>query len=225
MGYKKAYGTTVDGDELFLRYRECFQAEGETASDYLTRLHQQLTRVVEADGVNIQQVNNVRVQQFCRGYLYNEELLMKLDLKRRNLAPNFVDLLREVQREEQRVLEKDSRRKTDKKEMPAAKRAAVMAQSTVVREDHRVKHLEEVVAQLQQQLSAALASPPSVTPRPAPRYPTRAPRKRPMVCFNCGQLGHRMEGCTNPRDAERVQQQMIARSQPPRGSGNDSGHQ
>ena len=235
-GLEQAYGVTADGDELYLRFSECFQKDGELASDYLLRLQESLTRVLDGGGIDSKRADNVRVQQFTRGCLYNDTLLLRLDLKKRPTPPGFVGLLREVRQEEQRELDKVDRRNGDKKgtlKKLATTSNAMSASPTD--ETERISQLEEVVAKLQLQLASSNSSPVAPT-RPAEqsahqyrRNPmnTPQPRRRPIICFNCGQTGHMMSVCTNTRNAELVQQQMAARCKPstPSTSGNDGGRQ
>ncbi|XP_071507374.1 paraneoplastic antigen Ma1 homolog [Diadema antillarum] len=50
-GLEKAYGWTTDGDELYLKFSECYQQEHETAAEYLLRLQSHLSRALDADRV------------------------------------------------------------------------------------------------------------------------------------------------------------------------------
>lgn len=236
VGLEKAYGVTADGDELYLRFSECFQKPQEAASEYLVRLQELLTRVQEAGGVNPDRVDNVRIQQFTRGCLYNEPLLMKLDLKKRPTPPDFVSLLQELRLEEQREREKEQRRVGEQK--VATKRVAVAAEASSIPVDD-VKQLREAVALLQQQLTAVQTSDHhhAVSASPGQQKPTWSrphpnnrqvvkPRARyPLICFNCGQQGHRLTDCTNETNAPLVQQQMASRCKPTTPSGNEGGRQ
>ncbi|XP_038072746.1 paraneoplastic antigen Ma3 homolog [Patiria miniata] len=235
-GLEKAYGVTADGDELYLRFSECFQRPVEAASEYLVRLQELLTRVQDTGGVNPDRVDNVRIQQFTRGCLYHEPLLMKLDLKKRPTPPNFVSLLQEVRLEEQREREKEERRVGEQK--VATKRVAVAAEASPIPMDD-VKQLQEAVALLQQQLAAVQtadhhhgipANPgqqKSSWSRPHPHNrQVQKPRARhPLICFNCGQQGHRLTECANETNAPLVQQQMASRCKPASTSGNEGGRQ
>ena len=96
-GLQKAYGITADGDELYLSFSRCFQ---KPKRPLLSTSQELLTRVQDAGGVSPDRVDNVRIQQFTRGCLYNEPLLMKLNLKMCPIPPDFVTLLRDVRMEE-----------------------------------------------------------------------------------------------------------------------------
>ena len=146
-GLEKAYGSTIDGDELYLKFSECYQSEQETASDYLLRLQGLLSKAIEAGGVAPERADNVRVQQFARGCLYNDPLLVALDLKRRQTPPDFVTLLQEVRREEQTQADRAARRKGE----PKGKKVATHEQSVNEPEDKMIE-LSKQVTLLQQQL-------------------------------------------------------------------------
>lgn len=228
-GLEKAYGITADGDELYLRFSECFQKPGEAASEYLVRLQELMTRVQDTGGVSPDRTNNVRIHQFTRDCLYNKPLLMKLDVKKCQTPPNFVTLLQEVRLEEQREREKKEWRVREQKVV--TKRVAVVAEASPAPTDE-VKQLQEAVALLQQQLAAVQVSgdhrhgdsagsgqPRSRWPQPQPQHQVQKPRARyPLICYNCGQQGHRLTQCTNETNAPLVQQQMAARSKPPSGN-------
>ncbi|XP_071477707.1 paraneoplastic antigen Ma3 homolog [Diadema antillarum] len=211
-GLEKAYGSTTDGDELYLKFSECYQQEHEAAAEYLLRLQSHLSRALDAGGVAKERGDNVRVQQFLRGCLYNDPLLVALDLKRRSTPPTFVALLQEVRQEEQKQLDKAERRKGGHMGKKKAFSAEQIAASP---SDERIAELQKQVMSLQQQLAATTNS----FPRGPPR---NRRRRRTMFCYNCGEDGHRMEQCEGETNAALVQSKMVSRTQ---STGNDGGHQ
>ncbi|XP_071789562.1 paraneoplastic antigen Ma1 homolog [Asterias amurensis] len=228
-GLEKAFGVTADGDELYLKFCDCYQRSGERASDYLTRLQDLLTRVGDAGAVAEERVNNLRCHQFSRGCLYNETLLLQLDLKKRTHPPDFVTLLMEVRQQEQREWEEEKR---------AVK--SVKCTAAAVATSDEVLELQETVAALRNQLANERGSTTSkpLDSAPQPTRPTGAqavhwskpkPRnaRQPPICFNCGQAGHLMGSCSNKTDANLVQKQMAARCKKSviPSSGNDGGCQ
>ena len=122
----------------------------ETASELLTRLQELLTLVKDAGGVGPDRVDNVWIQQFTQGCLYNKPLLMKFNLKMCPIPSDFVTLLRDVRMEEQREREKEERRVGEQN--VTTKRVAVVAEASSNPKEE-VKQLQEAVV-LQQQLTA-----------------------------------------------------------------------
>ncbi|XP_071494323.1 paraneoplastic antigen Ma1 homolog [Diadema antillarum] len=225
-GLEKAYGTTADAEELYLQVCSCFQYDGETASEFLVRLQDRITKAEDRGAIDKSRTSKFRTSQFLRGCLYNDALLVALDLRGRDLPLSFVQLLHEVRTEEQKQMEKEERRKAAAK--PAKRAAHVQAQS-VEREDKdsdsnpiaiKMKQLEDLVVTLQQQLQVKDKQDPQSSRAP----PTRPPRRRrfPLICYNCGELGHRIDQCTNETNPTRVQKKMAERFA---GQGNDGGHQ
>ena len=160
-GLEKAYGTTADAEELYLQVCQCFQHDGETASEFLVRLQDRITKAEDRGAVEKLRADSIRTSQFLRGCLYNDALLVALDLRGRKPTPSFVQLLHEVRTEEQKQLEKEERRKAAAR--PAKKPAHVRAQA-VEPEDkdpdsnpmaEQMKQLQDVVANLQQKLQLA----------------------------------------------------------------------
>ncbi|XP_030840109.1 paraneoplastic antigen Ma3-like [Strongylocentrotus purpuratus] len=222
-GLEKAFGTTSDGEELYLLFTECYQASEEFPSDYLLRLQDLLIRAQENDGINAGRMDKARVHQFSRGCLYNDALLHTLALGKRLPPPDFVSLLHEVRQEEQKEKEKEVKRKSGQK-------GKGCHEQVVPQETDRVAELHEMMVALQHQISslmpsgsaAAQARPEATNQRSNGRQ--RGPRKPAyrLICYNCGKDGHRMDECNGETNAVLVQQKIAARNQP---AGNAEGRQ
>ena len=212
-GLEKAYGTTADAEELYLQVCQCFQKDGEAASEFLLRLQDRITKAEDRGAIEESRAGSIRMSQFLRGCLYNDALLVALDLRGRNPPPSFVQLLHEVRTEEHKQMEKEERRKATTK--PAKKPANVRTQSVECDDKgpdrdpmaEQVKELRDVVASLQQQLQLTK----QVEGQRAPSDRPNRPRRFPLLCFNCGEFGHRLDRCNQPTNPTLVQKRMAER--------------
>ncbi len=88
-----AYGAIEDGDELFSKFMNTFQNDGEKASSYLQRLQVALSKAVRGGEIKSTETNHQLLRQFCRG-CWDEILISELHLDtRRNDPIEFQDLL------------------------------------------------------------------------------------------------------------------------------------
>lgn len=232
----RAYGSTSDGDELLTQFRCTYQKGGEKASEYLLRLHTLLTQVVEMDGIAPMDADKALSSQFQRGCLYNDDLLHMLQLRPRDDPPNMLDLLREVRTAEALLEDKADRRKGEAKPVKKATSMVLAASSdgtatkstpTPTRDDSgEVAELRQAVDRLHRRLDGFFKSPSSTNRRSSPSTPVSSRSPRSIFCYSCGEDGHRMDGCTKPKNPPLVQEKMMARmktSKDNQGSGNDGG--
>ena len=212
-GLEKAYGTTADAEELYLHVCQCFQQEGESASQFLVRLQDLITKAEDRGAIDASRACTIRTNQFIKGCLYNDPLLVALDLRSKTEPPSFVQLLHEVRTEEQKQMEKEERRKAATR---SSKKPAVHVRTQAVEPDkgpdsnpmaEQLTQLQNVVASLQQQLQSTKQS---EDQKISPGRPLRS-RRFPLVCFNCGEFGHRIDKCTQPTNPTLVQKRMAER--------------
>ncbi|XP_076836716.1 uncharacterized protein LOC143482275 [Brachyhypopomus gauderio] len=96
-----AFGTTESGEDLYFAFRLLHQNSGERLSEFVRRLEQALTKVVQKGGLSAQDRDRVRIEQLLRGAVGSDLLLVQLRLReRRSNPPCFLDLLSEIRTEE-----------------------------------------------------------------------------------------------------------------------------
>ncbi len=101
-----AYGAIEDGDELFSKFMNTFQNDGEKASSYLQRLQVALSKAVRGGGIKSTETNHQLLRQFCRG-CWDDILISELHLDtHRNNPIEFQDLLRSIRTREDRSAQK-----------------------------------------------------------------------------------------------------------------------
>lgn len=95
-----AYGTVVDGDNLYAKFLNTLQNYGEKSSAYLQRLQVMLSTTFRRGGVSATDLDSQLLKQFCRGR-WNNTLIseLKLEQKKQN-PPTFAELLLLLRTEE-----------------------------------------------------------------------------------------------------------------------------
>lgn len=106
-----AYGTVEDGDELYARFMNTLQNDGEKPSAYLQRLHVALSTTMRRGGVSAHDFDQQLLKQFCRG-CWENSMIVDLQLEQRKKSPpSFAELLLLLRTEEDKQAVKMSRMK------------------------------------------------------------------------------------------------------------------
>ncbi|XP_060754225.1 zinc finger CCHC domain-containing protein 18-like [Neoarius graeffei] len=106
-----AYGTVEDGDELYARFRNTLQNDGEKPSAFLQRLHVALGTTMRRGGVSSHDFDQQLLKQFCRG-CWENSLIVDLQLEQRKRNPSsFAELLLLLRTEEDKQAAKVSHMK------------------------------------------------------------------------------------------------------------------
>lgn len=229
-----AYGAVQDGDELFAKFMDTFQNNGEKPSSYLHRLQVALNAAAKRGGVKDVDANRHLINQFCRG-CWDNSLISELQLKQRKLnPPTFNELLLLLRTEEDREAAKNQRMKHH---LGAVRQKATthvqLAQVETGCEGGAVaaltsitQQLAEQLAEVQRQLAVLTAnkgqrptssrSKADYSKQPAPRKSTPAQRK-PGYCFRCGEDGHIRPQCQNEPNSSLVarKKKLVAQKQQP----------
>ncbi|XP_072028083.1 paraneoplastic antigen Ma3 homolog [Amphiura filiformis] len=228
----KVFGAACDGADLYSIFRETHQEPGEVPSAFLTRLETKLDRVVHYDGIDTSQVDKARLNQFIRGCVYDEALVNALQLRQKKTnPPDYLTLLKDVRVEETAQQARVKMRQGTKASMKvhhAQVPPSTPSADTSLRKE--VEELKKLVQQLQlapsipaAQAQAMAAGPPQPTHCSRPQGPRRKPRG-PLVCFQCGEYGHRKSECTSASNPTLVQRRLIEKFCDDDGQGNGHGY-
>ncbi|XP_032413881.1 uncharacterized protein LOC116719196 [Xiphophorus hellerii] len=88
-----AFGTVEDGDDLFAKYLNTMQDNGEKPSAYLQRLQVMLSTTLRRGGVTANDLNRHLLRQFVRG-CWDNILIAELQLEqKKQKPPTFAELL------------------------------------------------------------------------------------------------------------------------------------
>lgn len=106
-----AYGAVEDGDELYARFMNTLQNDGEKPSAFLQRLHVALSTTMRRGGVSSHNFDQQLLKQFCRGCWENSLIIdLQLEQRKKN-PPSFAELLLLLRTEEDKQATKMSRMK------------------------------------------------------------------------------------------------------------------
>ena len=98
---ENAFGTSETGEDLYFTFRSMKQKPAERLSDFLRRLENLLTKVVQKGGLLRSQRDHTRLEQLLRGAVESDIMLLKLRLReRKSSPPTFIQLLNEIRGEE-----------------------------------------------------------------------------------------------------------------------------
>ncbi|XP_051974162.1 zinc finger CCHC domain-containing protein 18-like [Xyrauchen texanus] len=162
-----AYGAIDDGDELFSKFMNTFQNDGEKSSSYLQRLQVALSKAVRGGGIKSSEGNHHLLRQFCRG-CWDDILISELRLETRRDDPiDFQDLLRSLRTREDKSAQKWLRMRSHssaskQKPQPSLRSAHAYSQDAAISSKlpHESKLLSETaelkkqIAELKEQLTS-----------------------------------------------------------------------
>ncbi len=220
-----AFGTVEDGDDLFAKYLNTMQDNGEKSSAYLQRLQVMLNTTLRRGGVTASDLDRHLLRQFVRG-CWDHILIAELQLEQKKQnPPTFAELLLLLRIAEDKRTSKASRMK---QHLNIAKPRVSSYQGIYVQSeedcnpsqpalDHRseIQDLKKQIADLQSQLTRitqkdsrkAKSATRPVAPQTAITPTSQRPhhsrdvnnntsnRPRPWYCFRCGEDGHTKPQC------------------------------
>lgn len=174
-----AYGAIEDGDELFSKFMNTFQNDGEKASSYLQRLQVALSKAVRGGGIKSSETNHQLLRQFCRG-CWDDVLISELHLDTHKDDPiEFQDLLHSIRTREdksaQKLLRMRSHIGVSKQKPHASPRPAhAYSQDTAIASKSppesrllsETAELKKQIAELKEQLTSLTFSKPRKTVKP-----------------------------------------------------------
>uniref|UniRef100_A0A672FLV7 CCHC-type domain-containing protein n=1 Tax=Salarias fasciatus TaxID=181472 RepID=A0A672FLV7_SALFA len=96
-----AFGTTETSSDLLVKFRQTFQSEGEKLSMYLLRLDKLLHCIFRKGGLQLADMNRLRIEQVVRGASPDDMIAMRIRMTHKlRPPPSFSDLLKDVREEE-----------------------------------------------------------------------------------------------------------------------------
>lgn len=217
-----------DSEELFVRFMNTFQDQGDKPSAYLQRLQAALNLTVRRGGVPVEEVGRHLLKQFCRG-CWDENLLADLQLERRkHKPPPFAELLMLLRTAEERQETKSTRMRrhlgvTRQKAVSHVQAVHEAREISANNDSKDMSELKKQVAELKNQIAtlAGLRQPvtrkdpkkrpelkkPDQTNAVIPTQTTRdtpPPKPKPWYCFHCGEDGHVAATCESDPNPDLV---------------------
>ncbi|XP_019216827.1 zinc finger CCHC domain-containing protein 12 [Oreochromis niloticus] len=220
-----AFGAVEDGDELYARFMNTLQNEGERPSAYLQRLHVCLTKAMRRGGVSASDFDKQLLKQFLRG-CWEDSLISDLQLgQRKESPPSFSELLLLLRTEEDKQASKVSRMRQhlgqNKPGPNNPKHRAMSNVQTISSSESDFDVLKKQIADLSAQLNSwkmesqnqnqpkqskskcqTINAKVEACPMKKKVSATQSlaktnPKPRPWYCFYCGEDGHIASSCEN----------------------------
>lgn len=221
-----AFGTTESSSDLLVKFRQTFQSEGEKLSLYLLRLDKMLHCIFRKGGVQLADMDRLRIEQVVRGALPHDMIAMRLRMTHKlRPPPSFNELLKEVREEEDMLQGRD-----DSKSAVMSKTVASVPKSTPEPTiDPEVERLKSELSAIKAEMSnlkvatvtAAAAQAEIKGPKPEHATKTKFKRNAPpqrqdtnsnqpgIFCYRCGEDGHYMRECNGVENLQKVNKRLI----------------
>ncbi|XP_063797589.1 paraneoplastic antigen Ma1 homolog [Pseudophryne corroboree] len=185
-----SFGTMEDVGDLLARLNHTYQEPGETLTHYIYRIDRLIYKIVDKGGIDKETVDSKRLIQVLKGALTNNPVAQRL---RCTMAaarpPTLTELVKEVKLEEVQI---ENREKTIKKV-----KVVIPENEPPSIDDRLVKLIEEQNKKLEQLIALQTVNPYS----PAAIHGfdrgmrSRRENRKPIICYSCGQAGHRSFEC------------------------------
>lgn len=221
--FLRAFGTTESPSDLLVKFRHTYQNEGEKLSEYLLRLDKLLHCVFRKGGVELSDMNRLRIEQIVKGALQQDMIALHIRMTHKlGNPPTFNKLLKEVREEEDMH---ESRNDVKHKVMSKSVMPVTMPVSET-RANPEMEQLKKEISVMRAEiinLKAATVTPKTDMSTSPPEVPARpkykgneTPQKvgsaedRPGIsCYRCGDDGHFKRECTGEENLKRVNKRLI----------------
>lgn len=221
-----AFGTTENSSDLLVKFRHTFQSEGEKLSSYLLRLDKLLHSIFRKGGLQLADMNRLRIEQIVRGALQHNMIAMRIRMTHKlRPPPTFNELLKEV-REEEDMLQGKGDAKCTVMSKPVA---SVTKPVPEVKADPEVERLKNELSAMKFEMNnlkvatvaAAAAQTEMQSQRPDHAIKNKFKRSAPpprqkiyteqpgIFCYRCGEDGHYMRECDGVENLQRVNRRLI----------------
>ncbi|XP_063811571.1 paraneoplastic antigen Ma2-like [Pseudophryne corroboree] len=188
-----SYGTLEDVEDLLARLNSTYQEYGESLTHYIYRVDRLIYKIIDKGGMNKTQADENRIKQVLKGALTSSPVAQKLRCTMCKASPpTLSELVREVKLEEVQIENREKTIKKVKVVIPAPDKPSL---------DERLLTLIEEQNKKIEQLIALQSSKSSQPYRMFGNYGRgqgmnrRGENRNPLICYACGQVGHRAFEC------------------------------
>uniref|UniRef100_A0A8C2ZR72 CCHC-type domain-containing protein n=1 Tax=Cyclopterus lumpus TaxID=8103 RepID=A0A8C2ZR72_CYCLU len=228
--------------DLMGKFRTTFQRGGEKLSAYLLRLDKLLHAVHRRGGMEVADMNQVRIEQVARGALSNDFAALRIRLTYKlKPPPSFTELLRDIREEEEMILERLSVPTAGSRVECSIAAVAPVRPAPVSDRDPAIESLLKEFQGLKNDVARLLSASAAVS-QSAPQHVAQSHNQKPngnayargrerslkppyrvdVFCYRCGEDGHFQRECANPENLRKVNKRLL---NPKQSAGNFSGAQ
>ncbi|XP_063780792.1 uncharacterized protein LOC134928708 [Pseudophryne corroboree] len=187
-----SYGTLEDVGDLLARLNSTYQEYGETLTHYIYRVDRLIYKIVDKGGIDKEQVDERRIKQVLKGALTNSPIAQKLRCTlSKTTPPTLNELVREVKVEEVQIENREKTIKKVKVVLPATDKTNLDERLLKLLEEQN-KKIDQLIALQEDRSSSIRSDLPSGMRRGVNR---RVGNRSPIICYSCGQPGHRSFEC------------------------------
>ena len=218
-----AFGTTESPADLLVKFRHTFQCEGEKMSAFLLRLDKLLHCVFRKGGVELSEMNQLRIEQIVRGALPQDMIALRIRMTHKlRDPPTFNELLKEVREEEDMLQTRNDVKSTviSNTVTPVSKPASEMKVNPEI--EQLRKEISVMKAEMISFKAATVATQPN-TQSPQPEIPITAryrsnetsqrvgndDERSRVFCYRCGEDGHYKRDCKGDENLKKVNKRLI----------------
>ncbi|XP_063819314.1 paraneoplastic antigen Ma2-like [Pseudophryne corroboree] len=183
-----SFGTIEDVGDILARLNQTYQEPAETLTNYIYRLDKILYKLMDKGGIEASEIDEKRLKHILRGALTNNPVAQRLRCSAVGTRPPTLgELIKEVKLEEVQIENREKSFKKVKVVLPTPEGPT---------ENERLyKLLEEQNKKLDQLITLQNNTYGTVTCGRGRGYSRRQDNRDYILCYRCGQLGHRSFEC------------------------------
>ncbi|XP_063813189.1 paraneoplastic antigen Ma1 homolog [Pseudophryne corroboree] len=183
-----SFGTLADVGDLLARLNHTYQEPGETLTHYVYRVDRLIYKIVDKGGIEKCEVDRRRLIQVLKGALTSNPVAQRMRCTMNtSQPPTLNELVREVKLEEVQIENREKTKKKVKVVVPATAPPSI--------DERLLKLIEEQNKKIEQLIALQTNLPYSQGESSEFGRGRRREGRFPIICYTCGQSGHRSFEC------------------------------